>query len=72
MATITPVRDLPLRRVARWFDLPADSHRLIDALVAKRLLVKDEREGEVVVEVALESLLRQWDTLAQWLREEIS
>jgi hypothetical protein len=70
LATITPLGDVPLRRVARWFDLPADSHRLMDALVAKRLLVKDERDGEVVVEVALESLLRQWDTLAQWLREE--
>ena len=70
MATINPVKDLPLRRVARWGDLPADSHRLIDALVAKRLLVKDERGGEVVVEVALESLLRQWDALAGWLREE--
>ncbi len=70
LATITPIGDVPLRRVARWFDLPADSHRLTDALVAKRLLVKDERDGGVVVEVALESLLRQWDTLAQWLREE--
>ena len=70
LATINPVNDLPLRRVARWCDLPADSHRLIDALVAKRLLVKDERGGEVVVEVALESLLRQWDALAGWLREE--
>ena len=38
--------------------------------MAKRLLVKDERGGEVVVEVALESLLRQWDALAGWLREE--
>ena len=70
LATIAPLGDVPLRRVARWFDLPADSHRLMDALVAKRLLVKDERDGSVVVEVALESLLRQWDTLAQWLREE--
>jgi WD40 repeat protein len=70
LATINPVNDQPLRRPARWADLPADSHRLIDALVAKRLLVKDERDGEVVVEVALESLLRQWDTLAGWLREE--
>ena len=36
----------------------------------KRLLVRDERDGQVVVEVALESLLRQWDDLAGWLREE--
>jgi hypothetical protein len=47
----------------RWLDLPADSHPLIDALVARRLLVKDERDGEVIVEVALESLLGKWDEL---------
>jgi len=70
LATINPANDQPLRRVARWFDLPADSHRLIDELVAKRLVVKDERDGEVVVEVALESLLGQWDALAEWLRED--
>ena len=70
LASINPANDEPLRRPARWVDLPAASHRLIDALVARRLLVKDERDGEVVVEVALESLLRQWDDLAGWLREE--
>ena len=70
LATINPVNDQPLRRVARWCDLPADSRRLIDALVGKRLLLKDDRDGEVVVEVALENLLSQWDTLAGWLREE--
>ena len=70
LATINPVNDEPLRRPARWADIPDNSHRLIDALVARRLLVKDERDGEVVVEVALESLLRQWDDLAGWLREE--
>ena len=70
LAAINPANDEPLRRAARWVDLPADSHPLIEALVARRLLVKDERDGTVVVEVALESLLRQWDTLAGWLRDE--
>jgi WD40 repeat protein len=70
LATINPDSDLPMRRVARWSDLSADSHPLIDALVARRLLVKDERGGEVIVEVALESLLGQWDELAEWLRAE--
>ncbi len=55
----------PLVRSARSTAGP-----LIDALVDKRLLVRDERDGQVVVEVALESLLRQWDELAGWLREE--
>ena len=70
LATINPDNDQPLRRVARYGDLPADSRPLIDALVEKRLLVRDERGGQVVIEVALESLLRQWDELAGWLREE--
>ena len=49
-----------MRRIARWTDLPEPSRPLVEAFVAKRLLVKDERDNEIVVEVALESLLRQW------------
>jgi WD40 repeat protein len=70
LATINPDNDEPMRRLARWEDLPAASHPLIQAMVEKRLLVKDTRDGQVVVEVALESLLRQWRELAAWLREE--
>ncbi|HYP94168.1 MAG TPA: TIR domain-containing protein [Mycobacterium sp.] len=70
LATIDPDTDAPSRRVANWSELPPDSHDLIDAMVARRLLVKDERGGETVVEVALESLLRQWKSLAKWLREQ--
>jgi WD40 repeat protein len=69
LATINPDNDQPVRRVTRESDLP-DTDGLIEAFVAKRLLVRDERGGEVVVEVALESLLRQWDELAGWLRDE--
>ena len=49
---------------------PSPAGALIEAFVEKRLLVKDQRGDEVVVEVALESLLRQWNDLAGWLREE--
>jgi hypothetical protein len=70
LVTINPENDQPMRRVARWCDLPTESNSLIDALVRKRLMVKDTRDGELVVEVALESLLRQWDELAGWLREQ--
>lgn len=70
LATINPENDQPMRRVARYADLPDSSRPLIDALVAKRLVVKDTRDGQTVAEVALESLLRQWDELAGWLREE--
>jgi WD40 repeat protein len=70
LATINSLNDQALRRVALESDLPKGSRPLIDAFVTKRLLVRDERDGHVVVEVALESLLRQWDTLAGWLAEE--
>jgi WD40 repeat protein len=70
LATIDPDTDAPTRRVASWSELPRASHELIDAMVARRLLVKDDRGGETVVEVALESLLRQWDSLAGWLRDQ--
>ncbi|WP_433524224.1 TIR domain-containing protein [Nocardia pseudovaccinii] len=70
MATINPDNDQPMRRIARWDELPDESRTLIDAFVNKRLLVKDHRDGHIVVEVALESLLRQWNELAGWLREQ--
>ena len=70
LATINPDSDQPMRRVARYVELPAASRPLIEAFVEKRLLVKDERSGETVIEIALESLFRQWDSLAQWLREQ--
>ena len=70
LATINPDNDQPLRRVARYQDLPESSRPLIDAMVARRLMVKDTRDGQTVVEVALESLLRQWDDLAGWLADQ--
>jgi WD40 repeat protein len=70
LATVNPENDQPVRRLARWTDLPEDSRPLIEKFVAGRLLVRDDREGEATVEVALESLLRQWDELAAWLSEE--
>ncbi len=72
LATVNSETDQPMRRIARWTDLPEDSHTLLDAFVGRRLLVKGERDGQVVVEVALESLLSQWDELAEWLRAEAS
>jgi WD40 repeat protein len=72
LAAVNADTDQPMRRIARWADLPEDSHALLNAFVARRLLVKGERNGQVVVEVALESLLDQWDELAEWLRAETS
>ncbi|SPM38380.1 hypothetical protein MNAB215_557, partial [Mycobacterium numidiamassiliense] len=70
LASINPDNDRPMRRVALQSELPAESRKLIDAFVEKRLLVRDRRHSEVVLEVALESLLRQWDQLVGWLQEE--
>jgi WD40 repeat protein len=70
LATINPDNDEPLRRIARWTDLPESSRPLLEKLIERRLLVRDKRNDEVVVEVALESLLRQWDDLCAWLAEE--
>jgi len=70
LATINPQNDEPMRRRARRSELPTESHKLIDALVQKRLLLTDQRAGETVVEVAHEALLRRWDTLALWLHAE--
>lgn len=70
LATVSPDSDQLVRRVARWTDLPDESRPLLEGFIARRLLVTDTRDGEVVVEVALESLLRQWDELAGWLAEE--
>ena len=32
--------------------------------------MRDQRHGEAVIEVAHETLLRQWDVLAGWLQDE--
>ncbi|HSQ68442.1 MAG TPA: TIR domain-containing protein, partial [Steroidobacteraceae bacterium] len=69
LVTINPQNDQPMRRVARRTDLPEASCRLVDALAEKRLLLTDQREGETVVEVAHEAIFRQWDVLAEWIRE---
>jgi WD40 repeat protein len=70
LASVNPDSDQPMRRIARRSELPEPSLPLIDALIEKRLLIQDERDGDVVVEVALESLLRQWQELTEWLVEE--
>jgi ABC-type branched-subunit amino acid transport system substrate-binding protein len=62
--------DQPMRRLAFMNDLPPGSLVLIQGLVEKRLLLSDLRHGQQVVEVAHESLLRQWETAEQWLQEE--
>lgn len=70
LADINPTTDEPIRKLAYYRDLPAESLSLIDSLAEKRLLIVDHQFGEKVVEVAHESLLRQWDELVEWLNAE--
>jgi WD40 repeat protein len=61
-------KDEIVRLTARWSDIPAAAHPLLEQFVTERLLVKYEREDQVDVEVAHEALFRGWDTLKDWLR----
>ena len=65
-----------VRRVARWSQIPEAGQSLVDALVARRLLIKERRGegdlgevGEIFVEIAQPSLLHDWTELHAWLRE---
>ncbi len=76
LATVSENNE-PLRRIALWTDIPEPSREVVSRFVDARLLVRDRRalgtdgaERQDVVEVALESLLRQWPDLAQWLAEQ--
>jgi len=60
----------PMARVARLSDLPAESASLIEALVDRRLLLRDLRGSDQVLQVAHESLLRHWAVLRQWLQQD--
>ncbi|CAM3856293.1 TIR domain-containing protein [Smaragdicoccus niigatensis] len=70
LAGVDSESERPYRRTAKTSELPTASRPLIDALVSKRLLVKDELGGDTIVEVGLESLLHHWDDLRRWLDEE--
>ncbi|HKP40677.1 TIR domain-containing protein [Mycobacterium sp.] len=70
LATFNRDSDVPVRRVAKVADLPEDASDLLQEFVDRRLLMRDSREGGDVVEIALESLVRQWKELGDWLEEE--
>ncbi|MBM5817771.1 MAG: TIR domain-containing protein [Cyanobacteria bacterium K_Offshore_surface_m2_239] len=58
------------RRAATWDSLPQAARPLLEALVAARLLVRRQGEGQPsTVEVAHEALLRVWPLLRGWLDE---
>jgi hypothetical protein len=67
LARIDPETGAPMRRLARLDEIPEGSRAIVERLVAARLLVADRRAGVDVIEVAHESLLRQWPALTAWL-----
>jgi formylglycine-generating enzyme required for sulfatase activity len=70
LARIDPESGLPMRRVAQLAEFPSDAVGIVQRLIKARLLILDRRSGVDVVEVAHESLLRQWPTLTEWLQAD--
>ncbi len=70
LARIDPVSGEPMRRIADLNEFAGYSRAMVERLIERRLLVADRRGGNVVVEVAHESLLRQWPPLTAWLQED--
>ncbi len=70
LARIDPVGGEPTRRIADLNEFTGYSRAMVERLIERRLLVADRRGGNVVVEVAHESLLRQWPPLTAWLQED--
>ena len=69
LARIDPNTGEAKRRVARLDDFRGASLAMVTRLEKVRLLVIDHHSGVDVVEVAHESLLRQWPALTGWLQE---
>lgn len=62
----------PLRRYAlrtEIAEVPAQEQLLV-ALVNARLCVTGQRDGQAVIALAHEAVLRTWPALARWLKEE--
>jgi formylglycine-generating enzyme required for sulfatase activity len=72
LAGIDPDTGAPRRRVARLSEIPAEARPLVDLLIAQRLLSTDVAMGtkETTIEPAHEALLRQWNLLQGWLKED--
>lgn len=65
-AGIDPETGTARRRAAGYDMLPSEVLPLVDALIAERLLTRDNG----TVEPAHEALLREWKALTQWLAED--
>jgi TIR domain len=74
LAGLDPHTGQPRRRTARMSDIPEAARPLIRALVEQRLLVADvaKDSGDITVEPAHEVLLRKWDLLTDWVKEDFA
>jgi WD40 repeat protein len=58
-----------VKRAATWKYMPLESLDILDRYVTARLLVKRAEETGVFVEPAHEALLRNWERLREWIKE---
>lgn len=73
LAGIDPQTKAPRRRVALYDEIPVEAQPLIDHLVEYRLLSKDSNKDHITtIEPAHESILRQWQQLHGWLKEDMA
>ena len=70
LARINPESGQPMRRVARMDEFSKSSRAVVERLIEARLLIADRRADANVVEIAHESLLRQWPELIEWLKAD--
>jgi tetratricopeptide (TPR) repeat protein len=70
LARVDPHTGEPMRRVAHLDEFASTARAMVERLIEARLLVTDRRSGADVVEVAHESLLRQWPALTAWLEAD--
>ena len=71
LARIDSETNTPLRRQAALEEFHGYAQAMVKRLIEARLLVANRVGGVNVVEVAHESLLRQWPVLTDWLESEI-
>ena len=72
LVRIDPRTGALTRRRAQLNEIPDSSHAIVKRLENARLLVAD-RDGKIdVIEVAHESIYRQWKELKAWLDDELT
>src|SRR5262249_4534561 len=77
LAGIDPETGNPRRRTSRIADIPQESVPLIRLLLDQRLLTSDRtvedgkaNGSEATIELTHEAVLRQWNDLREWLKED--